>query len=100
MATLVLLELHLDPAQLDAAPGIIDETLVATRAWQGNEGIEVRVDDDDPCHIMVVEHWATTEDHAAYARWRLTPEGKSRLGEIVAAAPVKTIWSTTVPLRD
>ena len=100
MTTLVLLELHLDPAQRDTAPAGIDETLVATRKWPGNQGIEVRVDDDDPDHIMVVEHWATTEDHAAYAEWRTTPEGASRLREIVARPPVKTIWTATVPLRD
>ncbi|MGJ0119795.1 putative quinol monooxygenase [Williamsia sp. MIQD14] len=100
MTILVLLELHLDPAQRDAAPDIIDETLVATRAWPGNEGIEVVVDDDDACHVMVVERWASTADHAAYAEWRLTPEGASRLRDIVAAAPVKTVWSTTIPLRD
>ena len=100
MTCLVLLELHLDPAQRDTAPAVIDETLVATRNWPGNEGIEVRIDDDDPDHVMVVEHWATTEDHAAYAQWRTTPEGKSGLAGIVAAAPVKTIWSSTVPLRD
>lgn len=100
MTCLVLLELQIDPAQRDAAPGIIDETLVATRNWPGNEGIEVRVDDDDPNHVMIVEQWARTEDHAAYAQWRTTPEGASRLREIVAALPVKTVWSSTLPLRD
>lgn len=95
----MLLDLHLDPAQLDTAPGVIDETLVATRAWPGNEGLQVVVDDADPAHVVVVEHWATTADHDAYAAWRATPEGASGLRDIVAAPPVKTIFSTSLPLR-
>lgn len=98
MSTTVHLELQLDPAQLAHAPAIINETLVATRAFPGNEGLEVIIDDADPAHMIVVETWATTADHDAYAAWRATPEGKHRLGDIVAAPPVKKIYSTSVPL--
>jgi len=98
MATTVHLELWLDPARLDDAPAIINETLVATRAWPGNEGLEVIVDDADPAHLIVVELWATTANHDAYAAWRTTPEGRHRLGELLAAAPVKRIYSTSLPL--
>jgi quinol monooxygenase YgiN len=57
------------------------------------------VDDADPAHLVVLERWASTADHDAYAAWRATPDGASRLREIVAAPPVKTIFSTSVPLR-
>lgn len=98
MTTIVHLELHLDPARLDEAANIVDETLHATRAWPGNEGIEVLVDDADPAHMVVVERWAKTSDHADYAEWRTTPEGANRLREVVVAVPVKTIFSSTLPL--
>ena len=99
MTAIVHLTLQLNPAKLDIVPGILNETLAATRAWPGNEGLEVIVDDADPAHIIVVEQWATAEDHDAYAAWRTTPEGVSRLGEVVAAVPVKTIFSERIPLN-
>lgn len=98
MSTIVNLEIQIAPAHLDDAPRVINETLVATRAWQGNESIEVLVDDADPCHVLIVETWATTQDHADYAAWRLTPEGKSGLGDILAAVPTKEIFSARIAL--
>jgi quinol monooxygenase YgiN len=98
MSAIVHLDLRLDPAKLDSVPGILDETLTATRAWPGNEGLEVLVDDADPAHIIVVETWASAADHEAYAKWRTTPEGANRLGDVVAQLPVKTVFSETIPL--
>lgn len=98
MTTIVHLDLHLDPAVLDTVPGLLTEVLAATRAWPGNEGLEVIVDDADPAHIIVVEHWTQASDHEAYAAWRTTPEGVSRLGEVVVAPPVKTIFSGRIAL--
>lgn len=98
MSTLVHLDLHLDPSQLDQGRQVLVDTLAATRAWPGNEGLEVVVDDTDPAHLLVVEHWAATADHDAYAAWRATPEGASRLREVVVAPPVKTVFSTGLPL--
>jgi quinol monooxygenase YgiN len=98
MTAIVHLDLRLDPTKLDTVPGILNETLTATRAWPGNEGLEVLVDDADPAHIIVVETWATAADHEAYSEWRTTPEGANRLGEVVAQLPVKTIFSETIPL--
>ena len=98
MSTIVHLELQLSPDALDAAAGILTETLAATRAWPGNESLEVIVDDADPTHLIVVERWASTADHTAYAAWRTTPEGSNRLGELLAAPPTKLVFSEQIPL--
>ncbi len=98
MSTIVHFEVRIAPDRLADAPRFLSETLAATRAWPGNEGIEALVDDADPGHILVVEKWATTQDHDDYAAWRTTPEGASRLGEILAAPPAKQIYSTTMDL--
>jgi quinol monooxygenase YgiN len=98
MTAIVHLDLQLDPAALEAVPALLNEVLAATRAWPGNEGLEVIVDDADPAHVIVVEHWATAADHDAYAAWRTTPEGASRLGEVLAAPGVKTVFSGRIPL--
>lgn len=98
MTTIVHLEIQIDPDHLADAAEHLSATLAATRAWPGNEGLEALVDDADPGHVLVVERWATTADHDAYAAWRTTPEGQGRLGEILAAPPVKTVYSGRLPL--
>ena len=98
MSTLVHLDLHLDPSRLDQGRQVLVDTLAATRAWPGNEGLEVVVDDTDPAHLLVVEHWAETADHDAYAAWRATPAGASRLRDVVVAPPTKTVFNTSLPL--
>jgi quinol monooxygenase YgiN len=98
VTAIVHLDLQLKPDLLGSVPAILNETLVATRAWPGNEGLEVIVDDADPAHVIVVETWATAADHEAYSVWRTTPDGANRLGEVVAALPVKTVFSGRIPL--
>jgi quinol monooxygenase YgiN len=98
MSTLVHLDLQLDPSRLEHGRQVLVETLAATRAWPGNVGLDVVVDDTDPAHLLVVEHWARTADHDAYAAWRATPEGASGLSEVVVAPPTKTVFSTSLPL--
>ena len=91
MAITALLDLRLDATRLEEAHRVIDETLVATRAFEGNQGVEVTVDVDDPAHVVVVERWASREADAAYRAFRATPEGRSELGSVLAAVPVLTV---------
>lgn len=96
MSMTVLLELTLrDDAE--GAEDIIRETLAQTAAFDGNESLEVLVDDDDPKKLVVVEIWESTAHHAAYDAWRQTPEGASKLGTITAAR-LKRIFSHTLDL--
>lgn len=98
MPAIVHFEVQIDPARRDDAAQYLSETLAATRAWPGNQGIEALVDDTDPCHILVVETWATMQDHDDYAAWRKTPEGRHSLGDILAGPPSKQFYSATMPL--
>ena len=98
MTAIVHFEVQFNPDYVADAAKYLAETLTATRAWPGNRGIEALVDDADPCHILVVETWATTQDHDDYAAWRATPEGRSALHEVLAAKPSKQVYSTTLPL--
>ena len=90
MAVTALLDLHLKADRVDDGPAVLDAVLADTRAFEGNEGIQVLVDVDDPAHLTVVEHWASIERDDAYRAWRATPEGASALGEVLAAPPVLT----------
>ncbi|GAB3220933.1 antibiotic biosynthesis monooxygenase [Kineococcus gypseus] len=90
MSITSLLELRLKPEAVADAPAVLTETLEATRAFEGNLGVDVLRDTADETHLVLVERWASLEADDAYRAWRQTPEGASRLGELVAAPPVLT----------
>jgi quinol monooxygenase YgiN len=98
MTTTVLLEIALRPDALDTAPEVIRQTLVATAAAEGNEGLEVIVDDADPTRVIIVEKWRTTADHSAYLAWRQTPEGANELGSVLSGPPVTRVFGSVVEL--
>ncbi|MGA1835990.1 antibiotic biosynthesis monooxygenase family protein [Herbiconiux sp. 11R-BC] len=90
MTVISLLDLHLKADALEGAPALIASVLSATRAFEGNLGVDVIVDVEDPAHYVAVEKWESIEADDAYRAWRATPEGASALGEILAAAPTLT----------
>jgi quinol monooxygenase YgiN len=90
MSITALLELRLKPEDLHAAMRVLDDVLVATRDFAGNEGVEVLVDTADPSHVVVHETWASLEADGAYRAWR-AGEGANNLGSVLAAAPVLTV---------
>jgi len=100
MSMTVLLEVQLrsdvSPEDTEAA---IRETLAQTRAFTGNESLEVLVDDADATRVVVVERWTTAADHDAYVAWRGTPEGAaSALGAVIAAPPVTRTFDRSIAL--
>ncbi len=94
MAVTALLDLKLRADKVADAPAVIAAVLSQTRAFEGNEGLEVLVDVTDPTHLTVVEHWASLERDDAYRAWRATPAGASDLGDLLAAAPTLVRYET------
>lgn len=100
MSMTVLLEVQLRD---DAASETVDEairvTLAQTAAFDGNESLEVLVEDTDPNHVVVVERWTTAAHHDAYVAWRATEEGApTALAAVVAAPPVTRTFDRTISL--
>lgn len=87
MAVTSLLDLTLAPAAVPGALAAIEDVLTATRAFEGCLGADVMVDVADPAHVVVVERWESVAADDAYRAWRATPDGASRLGELLAAPP-------------
>ncbi|MCI2240317.1 antibiotic biosynthesis monooxygenase [Paenibacillus sp. TRM 82003] len=94
MSITSLLDLHLKPEAVADAPAVLTETLEATRAFEGNLGVDVLRDAADEAHVLVLERWESLEADDAYRAWRATPEGASRLGELLSAPPVLTRFTT------
>jgi quinol monooxygenase YgiN len=95
MPVTVILELRLKPESVPAARDLMRRTLQVTRAFEGNLGTDVLVDQDDEAHWIINELWETVEHDEAYRRFR-AGEGKvTELPPLLAAPPVKTRYVTT-----
>ena len=94
MPVTVTLELRFKPDAVSAARDLMRRTLQVTRAFDGNLGTDVLVDQDDEAHWLIYELWQTVEHDEAYRRFR-AGEGKvTELPPLLAAPPVKTRFVT------
>jgi quinol monooxygenase YgiN len=93
VAITAILDLQLKADSLEGAPGVIRDTLTATRAFPGCQGVTVLVDSDNPAHVVLYETWESIEHDRAYRAWRATPEGASSLGSILAGAPTLSLFT-------
>jgi heme oxygenase (mycobilin-producing) len=90
VGTVAILDLQLKADALDSAHEVIHATLTDTRAFAGCQEVTVLVDTEDPAHVVIYETWESIEHDQAYRAWRATPEGKSKLGTVLAVPPKVT----------
>jgi quinol monooxygenase YgiN len=95
MPITVILELRLKPEAVPAARDLMRRTLQVTRAFEGNLGTEVLVDQDDEAHWLINELWETVEHDEAYRKFRAGEGRVTELPPLLAAPPVKTRYSTS-----
>lgn len=95
MPITVILELRLEPESVPAARDLMRRALEDTRAFDGNLGTEVLVDQDDEAHWLIYERWATVEHDEAYRSFRAGEGRLTELPPLLAAPPVKTRYATT-----
>ncbi|MDT5140430.1 MAG: hypothetical protein QOD58_4692 [Mycobacterium sp.] len=95
MPITVLLELKIMPDAVATARDVMGRALRVTRAFDGNLGTEVLVEQDDEAHWIISEIWETVEHDEAYRKFR-AGEGKvTELPPLLAAPPVKTRYVTS-----
>jgi len=70
MPVTVILELRLKPESVPAARDVMRRALQDTRAFDGNLGTDVLVDEDDEAHWLIYERWETVEQDEAYRSFR------------------------------
>jgi quinol monooxygenase YgiN len=95
MSVTVLLELRFKAESVAEATEVFRRELVKTRAMKGNVVTDVLVDEDDEAHWVVYEVWETVEDDEAYRAFRAGDGKITDLPPLLAAAPVKTRYTTT-----
>lgn len=95
MPITVILELRLKPDAVPEAREVMRRALQHTRAFDGNLGTDVLVDQDDEGHWLINELWETVEHDEAYRRFRAGEGRLTELPPLLAAPPVKTRYVTT-----
>ncbi len=95
MAVTVTLELRLKPDAVPAARQVLGRALQDTRAFAGNLGTDVLVDEDDQAHWLIYELWDTVEHDEAYRSFRAGEGRITELPPLLAAPPVKTRYETS-----
>ena len=93
MAITAILDLQLKADSLATAHEVLHATLADTRAFPGCLDVTVLVDSDDPAHVVLYETWESIEHDKAYRVWRASPEGRSKLGSILATAPKLSLFT-------
>jgi quinol monooxygenase YgiN len=95
MPITVILELRLKPEAVPEARDLMRRTLQDTRAFDGNLGTEVFVDQDDEAHWIINEVWESVEHDEAYRNFRAGEGRVVELPPLLAAPPVKTRYVTS-----
>jgi quinol monooxygenase YgiN len=82
-----ILDLHVKPEDAAGTPAVLRNVLTATRNFDGNLGVEVFLDTEDPTHFLLVERWESMEADTA--------DGASLLGKMLAGPPTLTKLTLT-----
>jgi quinol monooxygenase YgiN len=84
------LELKHKPVSVPSARDVMRRALHGTRAFDGNLGTDVLVDQDDQAHWIIYQRWETVEHDEAYRSFRAGETQPTELPPLLAAPPVKT----------
>ena len=87
MSVTVLLELKVKPRTGDDVLATLKAILPDTRAYEGNIGISVIRNQDDPDVLVAVEEWETRGHYEKYLAWRTETGVLAGLMEAVAEPP-------------
>lgn len=70
MTTIVILDIPATPETRAEVLATLEQALVDTRAFDGCEGLELLVNQDDPANFVVYEHWASLAHYERYLAFR------------------------------
>jgi quinol monooxygenase YgiN len=98
MATTAIFDMRFKPESAQEGLRAAMAAVKDTRAFQGNEGVQVVVDDTDPCHVAIIESWSNREADDAYQAWRAGGGAPAELVAMLAEPPAHTVWTVSARL--
>ena len=87
MSVTVLLDLNAKPDSIEALKKIFAEILSDTRSYDGCEGLDVKVNNDDPNNLVIIGRWQSRPHYEKYFAWRQETGLIDRLGPVLGAPP-------------
>ncbi|HUU74012.1 MAG TPA: antibiotic biosynthesis monooxygenase family protein [Burkholderiales bacterium] len=87
MSITVLLDLKAQPGSMDALKQLFVEVLPDTRKYDGCEGLDVRLNQDDGDNLLLIERWQSRKQYEKYFAWRQETGLLDRLGPLLGAPP-------------
>lgn len=87
MSVTVILEMNAKPGAVEQLLAFMKEILPGTRSFKGCHGIEVRQNQEDPCHLVFLESWVSRGDYDKYRAWRRETGTMETLGNFMAGPP-------------
>jgi quinol monooxygenase YgiN len=87
MSVTILLDLKAAPGAIDKLKQIFVEILPDTRAYDGCEGLDVHLNQDDGDNLVIVERWQSRPHYEKYFAWRQETGLLDRLGPLLGAPP-------------
>jgi quinol monooxygenase YgiN len=70
VAISIICELPAKPDSVDALRTFLQEVLPDTRSYPGCIEMRVVQEQNTPERFVIIERWATKEDHLSYLQWR------------------------------
>ncbi len=70
VTTIVILDIPATPQTRDKVLATLEEALVDTRAFDGCEGLELLVNQEDPANFVVWERWTSRDQYERYLAFR------------------------------
>ena len=87
MSVTVLLDLKAAPGSIEKMKQLFVEVLPDTRAYDGCEGLDVHLNQDDANNLVIVERWQSRPHYEKYFAWRQETGFIDRLGPLLGAPP-------------
>ncbi len=87
MSINVFVELFLRKDKREEIVPLFAKLLQQTRSRDGNEGVTILSDQDEPSSILLVEQWQSRRQYEQYNKWRAERGDLARLAELLPAPP-------------
>jgi len=87
MSVTILLDLKAKPGSINQLKKIFVEILPGTRAYDGCEGLEVNLNQEDGDNLVIIERWRSRPHYEKYFSWRQETGLLDRLGPLLGAPP-------------
>ncbi len=87
MSIKVLLEVNAKSENIEEVKALLKQTLGDTRSYDGCEGLDVILNQDDASNLILLETWKTRQHYEKYLAWRQETGALEALGAMLAQPP-------------